>query len=101
MYLMANEISELFQYGDIVHIPVDKFEEQNTEDIERCINHNMSVVYNDIECMQCKVTRGYNIGECGDAPFWDTKLWVEVIIVNLRGNTECTTMLVDTSAILR
>lgn len=101
MYLMANDISELFMYGDIVHVPVNKFEERNAEDIERCMDRNMSVVYNDIECMQCKVTRGYNISECGDAPFWDTKLWVEINIVNDRGDNECTTMLVEASSILR
>ena len=101
MYLMANDVSELFTFGDVIHVPIDQFEERNAQDIERSVDHGMSTIHNKIECMRCKVTRGYSIGECADAPFWDTKVWVDIEIMNHMQNLENTAMLIDTSVILR
>jgi len=101
MYLMANELTENFKFGDVIYVPIGEFEERNAIDIERSVDHGMSTIFNDKECMQCKITRGYSIGDCGDAPFWDTKVWVDIDITNSSGDKEKTTMLVDTSIILR
>jgi len=101
MYLMSNDVSELFKFGDVIYVPIDEFEERNAQDIERSVDHGMSTIHNEIECMRCKVTRGYSIGECADAPFWDTKLWVDIEIMNHLLKLENSAMLIDTSVILR